>query len=238
MDIRLSKRMQAVADMVVEERVVDIGCDHAFVSIYLAQKPDMERVIAMDVKTGPVDIAKANIAAYKLADKIEVRMSDGFDKLSVGEADVAVIAGMGGYLMIDILEAGKKHLDNGISLVLQPQSDIQQVRQYLDGVGYIIGDEDMLIEDGKYYTIIRAVPRGESSVAYTKDDYIYGPLLLEKRHPVLRSYLEWFRDKNLELWDKLKATDSEKSRERIMQLIDELDYNKYIQQRYFEEGVW
>lgn len=238
MDIKLSNRMQAVADMVEEKRVVDIGCDHAFVSIYLAQKFGTERVIAMDVKTGPVEIAKANIANYMLADKIDVRMSNGFDKLSVGEADVAVIAGMGGYLMIDILEAGKEHLEAGINLVLQPQSDIQQVRQYLDSVGYIIEAEDMLIEDGKFYTIIRAVPRGESTVTYSKDDYIYGPVLLEKRHPVLKSYLEMFRDKNLELWDKLRATDSEKSRERMMQLIDELDYNKDIQQRYFGEGVW
>ena len=61
MEVRLSKRMQLVADMVKEKSVVDIGCDHAFVSIYLAQKPSMEKVIAMDVKTGPVDIAKANV---------------------------------------------------------------------------------------------------------------------------------------------------------------------------------
>ena len=106
MDIKLSKRMQAVADMVDGENVADIGCDHAFVSIYLAGKPFVKKVIAMDVKTGPVDIAKANVAAYNLENKIEIRMSDGFGNLEVGEADVAVIAGMGGYLMIDILKNG------------------------------------------------------------------------------------------------------------------------------------
>ena len=234
MNIKLSKRMQAVADMVVEKRVVDIGCDHAFVSIYLAGRPCVERVIAMDVKTGPVDIAKANVAAHNMSHKIDVRMSDGFDKLYEDEADVAIIAGMGGYLMIDILEAGRKHLEHGMNLVLQPQSDISAVREYLDKAGYIIEEEDMLIEDGKYYTIIRAIPGHEATVAYTKDDYIYGPILLQKKHPVLRSYLEWDNVKNLELWEKLKASGSEKSRERIMQLMDEIDYNKNIIHRYFE----
>ncbi len=234
MEVRLSKRMQLVADMVQEKSVVDIGCDHAFVAIYLAQKPAMERVIAMDVKTGPVDIAKANVAAYKLADKIDVRMSDGFDKLSVGEADAAVIAGMGGYLMIDILEAGKTHLKNGISLVLQPQSDIPEVRRYLNSVGYTIEDEDMLIEDGKYYTIMRAVPRVENTVEYTADDYNYGPILLTKKHSVLKEYLEFFIEKNLTLIEKLKATGSEKSKERVRQLSDELDYSKNILEKYFQ----
>ncbi|MBE5954555.1 MAG: SAM-dependent methyltransferase [Lachnospiraceae bacterium] len=234
MEVRLSKRMQAVADMVQEKRVVDIGCDHAFVSIYLAQKPDIERVIAMDVKTGPVDIAKANIAAYMLADKIDVRMSDGFDKLSVGEADAAVIAGMGGYLMIDILEAGKEHLENGINLVLQPQSDIPEVRRYLDSVGYIIEDEDMLIEDGKYYTIMRAVSRNEKTVEYTADDYNYGPILLKKMHTVLREYLVFSNEKNLTIVEKLRASGSDKSKDRVKQLLDEVDYSKNILDKYFQ----
>ncbi len=233
MEVRLSKRMQLVADMVREKSVVDIGCDHAFVSIYLAQKPSMERVIAMDVKAGPVDIAKANVAAYMLSDKIDVRMSDGFDKLSVGEADAAVIAGMGGYLMIDILDAGKKQLEHGISLVLQPQSDIPEVRRYLDRTGYIIEDEDMLIEDGKYYTIIRAVPRYENAVEYTLDDYNYGPVLLKKKHPTLKEYLEFSNEKNLTIVEKLRATGSDKSKERVSQLLDDIDYINYILDRYF-----
>lgn len=237
MDIRLSKRMQAVADMVKEKRVVDIGCDHAFVSIYLAKKPWVDRVIAMDVKTGPVDIARGNIAAHNLSDKIELRMSDGFNKLSVGEADVAVIAGMGGYLMIDILEGGREHLKSGISLVLQPQSDIKAVREYLVKVGYIIQDEDMLIEDGKYYSIMRAVPACSGDTEYSTEEYIYGPVLLRKKHPVLKNYLEFSATKALELMTKLEATGSDKSRERIAQLKEEREYIGSILADYFGESI-
>lgn len=237
MDIKLSRRMQAVADMVQEKRVVDIGCDHAFVSIYLASKPHIERVIAMDVKKGPVDIARANVAAYKLANKIEVRMSDGFGKLEKGEANAAIIAGMGGYLMIDILEAGRMHLKDGISLILQPQSDIKAVREYLTKVGYVISHEDMLIEEGKYYTVIRAVPCGDNIAGYSEEELCYGPILLDRKHPVLKDYLEYISDKNLEIIDKLNSSGSEKSKDRVNQLIKEKENIDNILQQIFNESI-
>lgn len=233
MDIKLSKRMQAVADMVVEKRVVDIGCDHAFVSIYLANKPFVDNVVAMDVKTGPVDIASANVRAYNLSDKINVRMSDGFENLEVGEAEVAVIAGMGGYLMIDILEGGKEHLENGINLVLQPQSDIMAVREYLVHSGYKIIAEEMLIDEGKYYTVMKAVPARNSEVSYNSEEMDYGPYLLANRHPVLNQYLEFSKGKNEDLVKKLEQAGSEKSIERIKQLEDEIEYIDNILQKYY-----
>lgn len=233
MDIKLSKRMQAVADMVVEKKVVDIGCDHAFVSIYLAQKPGVEAVIAMDVKKGPVDIARANVASHNLTHKIDVRMSNGFEALEEGEAQAAVIAGMGGYLMIDILKAGYKHLDNGINLVLQPQSDIDAVRRYLASIGYDIKQEEMLIDEGKYYTIIRAEKMEAGQINYTEDHYCYGPVLLDNKHPVLKEYLELSRTKNNELMEKLSVMGTEKAQERIAQLKSEIeDIDRVLQEFY------
>lgn len=237
MDIKLSKRMQAVADMVDGGNVVDIGCDHAFVSIYLAGKPFVKKVIAMDVKTGPVDIAKANVAAYNLEDKIEIRMSDGFEKLEVGEADVAVIAGMGGYLMIEILEKGKPHLNGGIGLVLQPQSDIKAVREYLVNVGYTIENEDMLIEEGKYYSIIKAIPDSGNKADYSVEDYTYGPILLKKKHKTLKEYLYFSKEKNLQLEKKLTEQGSQKSKERVQELLEERKYIDNILQIFFEESI-
>lgn len=233
MDIKLSKRMQAVADMVMEKKVVDIGCDHAFVSIYLAQKPGVEAVIAMDVKKGPVDIARANVASHNLTHKIDVRMSNGFDALKEGEAQTAVIAGMGGYLMIDILKAGYKHLDDGIKLVLQPQSDIDVVRKYLTMVGYDIIQEEMLIDDGKYYAIIRAEKLEGGQINYSEDQYCYGPVLLNGKHPVLKEYLELSRAKNNELIEKLSVMGTEKAQDRITQLKSAIeDIDRVLQEFY------
>lgn len=237
MDIKLSKRMQTVADMVRENTVADIGCDHAFVSIYLANKPEIEQIIAMDVRKGPVDIARANVAAYGLEKKIQVRMSDGFQKLQVGEAQVAVIAGMGGYLMINILEAGRAHLETGISLVLQPQSDVKAVREYLTQNGYGIVQEDMLVEDGKYYTVMRAIPVEGEILSYSSQELSYGPLLLNHKHPVLKAYLEKLKSKDMELLAKLEQADTDGSKERSRELLEEVEYIDDILKAYFGEGI-
>ncbi len=103
--IELSKRMYMVASMVDKGgSVADIGCDHAYVSIYLIEQNIAAKVIAMDVRTGPLDIAKKNINSHGLSDKIEVRLSDGLEKLSIGEVNTVIIAGMGGQLIIDIID--------------------------------------------------------------------------------------------------------------------------------------
>jgi tRNA (adenine22-N1)-methyltransferase len=229
-DIKLSKRMQAVADMVTAcgDNVADIGCDHAFVSIYLKSKGKAEKVIAMDVRKGPLDIARANIAAYGLGDYIDVRLSDGFDALKKGEADTAIIAGMGGLLMVDILKRGSMHTDSGIRLVLQPQSEPDKLRQYLYDIGYDITDECFLQEDGKYYTVIRAEkstqhnPLSEArDTAEEKAKLIYGPVLLKRKDELLQRYIKRQLEKNHELRDMLVKKPTPKSELRIEELKEE-----------------
>lgn len=237
MDVKLSKRMQTVADMVEETKVVDIGCDHAFVSIYLARKPEVENVIAMDVRKGPVDIARGNVVLYGLNNYIDVRMSDGFEKLAVGEANVAVIAGMGGYLIIDILTRGKIHLDRGINLVLQPQSDIRALREYLVSVNYKIIKEEMILEDGKYYTIIKAHPNQETTMEYNEDELTYGPCLLSDRHEILHQYLKNIYVKNNDLAKKLQDVGSDKSKDRMNQISKENQQIHKILEYYYEESI-
>ncbi len=214
-EIKLSKRMQTVADMVEGAVVADIGCDHAFVSIHLVQSGKAKKVIAMDVKKGPVNIAKSNITTYGLDKYIEVRLSNGFDSLNVGEADCAVIAGMGGILMVNILEKGIGHINSGINLVLQPQSDIYLVRKFLSEYGYSIADEEMLIEDDKYYTVIKAKPVSCSSVSFSEEELLFGPVLLAKKDVTLKKYLMKAHKNNCELIDRLFETNTDKSQARI-----------------------
>lgn len=225
-DIKLSKRMQAVADMVDESKIVDIGCDHAFVSMYMIQAKKADRVIAMDVKKGPLDIAKNNIFDYGMADLIDVRLSNGFDKLSVGEADCAIIAGMGGGLMVDILTRGKPHIDAGIHLVLQPQSEPWKVREYLCSIGYEIVKEDMVEEDDKFYVIIKAIPAIEDIKTYSMVELTYGRILLKLKHPVLIRYIQKNRDKNIELFNKLEHIHTDKSFSRQNNLKEEILFDE------------
>ena len=221
--IELSKRMQSVADMIQPcDAVGDIGCDHAFVSIYLVEQRRAKRVIASDVRRGPNAIAKRNIEAMNLSDQIEIRMGDGLDTIVPGEVNAVVLAGMGGMLMIDILERGEEVVTRCDQLVLQPQSDIEKVRRYLAEKGYHLADEQMLIDAGKYYNLLdvrvhEMVQKDEYDCSKLADDwcYMYGGSLLRKKDPVLRSWLVKRRDTTAGLINSLSGKNTENAAKRL-----------------------
>ena len=221
--IELSKRMQSVADMIQPcDAVGDIGCDHAFVSIYLVEQHRAKRVIASDVRRGPIAIAKRNIAAMNLSDQIAIRMGDGLDTIVPGEVNAVVLAGMGGMLMIDILERGEEVVTRCDQLVLQPQSDIEKVRRYLAEKGYHLADEQMLIDAGKYYNLLdvrvhEMVQKDEYDCSKLADDwcYMYGGSLLRKKDPVLRSWLVKRRDTTAGLINSLSDKNTENAAKRL-----------------------
>ena len=227
--IKLSPRMQAVADMACGKTVADIGCDHAFVSIYLVSQKFFDKAVAMDVKKGPLLIAEKNIELYGVSDKVDIRLSDGFEKLDKGEADTAIIAGMGGELMVDILRRGSLHTNNGISLVLQPQSEPEKVRKYILDIGYKITDEVMLIDEEKYYVVIRADKCDKfGDKPYSYVELLYGRILIEKKDIILKEYLDKQLDKNNKLILSLEAAGTEHALRKIEELKQEESYIKDV----------
>lgn len=194
--MQLSKRLREIGNLVIPgSRVADIGCDHAYTSIYLIKKNISPYVIAMDINKGPLERARMNIEDYGYMDKIELRQSDGIKEIKEGEVDTLLIAGMGGGLMLKILSEGRDIIRSDIeSLILQPQSDISLVRRQLKDFGFLIVYENMIKEDGKYYPMMRAEKESkiEDKEAYdlTKEEhYNFGRLLLEGKHKVLEEYL-------------------------------------------------
>lgn len=187
--MQLSKRLQAVADMLTTcDTLADVGTDHGYIPIYAVQHNIARRVIAMDINRGPINRAASHIAEYGLEAYIETRCCDGVSSLAPGEADAVVIAGMGGGLMQKILTEGELVFREVKQIILQPQSEIAGIRMYLAGHGYDILKEDMILEDGKFYTVMQ-VHRGH--MVFEKPLYQeYGAFLLEGRHPVLRKYLD------------------------------------------------
>ncbi|MED9967855.1 MAG: class I SAM-dependent methyltransferase [Blautia sp.] len=191
--MQLSKRLSAVASMVTEgNRLVDVGCDHGYLPLYLYLNKKIPSAIAMDVRPGPLSRAREHIAEYGLEKYIETRLSDGLSALSPGEGDTLTVAGMGGPLMERILMA-KEVRESFQELILQPQSDIPHFRRFLREIGWEIIEEEIVLEDGKFYPMMKAV-RGEAQIIpedmpYTPEE-AFGGLLLKKRHPVLKLYLE------------------------------------------------
>ncbi|MDE6742335.1 MAG: class I SAM-dependent methyltransferase [Lachnospiraceae bacterium] len=191
--VTLSRRLQAVAALAEPGKTVaDIGCDHGYVGIWLIQQKIFPRVIAMDVRPGPLETAKKNVALYRMEDAIELRLSDGLRMLEIGEADCMICAGMGGALICHILENESDKAKAMKQIILQPQSELFLVRRFLRQHGYAIIKEDMVKEDGKYYPMLRAVWQEETmKLAEDRQDIYdaYGRLLLEGRHPVLYEWL-------------------------------------------------
>lgn len=241
----LSLRLQQVADFVTPCRTVaDVGCDHGYVSIYLLQHGIAKHVIAMDVRTGPLSRAEQNRNSAKLQTQMECRLSDGLDKLRPEEADVIVIAGMGGPLMTDILEHGREKGVLTDFLVLQPQSDIPAVRRYLHKIGYQMVQEAFLIEEGKYYTVIQAEKKRTKETAVLEAltwqdvEYQYGKYLLEHKNPVLLRYLE----QEQELLKRIHASlegqkvknSTPKVEKRVQEIIEQIRLNQKAQSYYMK----
>lgn len=195
----LSRRLLAIADLVSPGmRAADIGTDHAYVPVWLVQTGRSPEAIAMDVNEGPLQHARAAIRRAGLEKKIQVRLSDGLEKLAPGEADSIVIAGMGGALTIRILKDGADKLKEVKELILGPQSEVADVRRYLRRNGFRICREKMVLEDGKYYALIKAIPdsdmvllqENEQTAEIQLREDLYGPCLLKDADPVLHSFLE------------------------------------------------
>lgn len=186
--MELSRRLYAVAGLVTEgASVADVGTDHGYIPIYLVEQQIAVKAIAMDVNGGPLERARMHIIGHGLKGRIETRLSDGLSALKQGEVDTMIAAGMGGGLIVRILEEGSGIVDTLKACVLQPQSEVWRVRKYLLDRHMDIVDEDMVEEDGKFYTMMRAV-HGESP-RYAECEYIFGKRLLEKKHPVLERFL-------------------------------------------------
>ena len=151
--------MRAVAELVQPcKSIADIGCDHGYVAMELVRSNICRHVIAMDINRGPLDRARQNIADYDMQEYIETRLSDGVSALQEGEVEGIVCAGMGGRLVISILEQGKELVGAMKQVILQPQSELAEVRRYLRKNGFLIDREECIYEDGKYYPMMRALP--------------------------------------------------------------------------------
>lgn len=187
--LKISERLATVAGLIPKgAHLVDVGTDHGYVPIWLLQKNHIASAIAMDVNKGPLARARENRDKYGFSDVMDLRLSNGLEKLKPGEGDSVLIAGMGGPLMIRIIEEGRKNATSIQTWVLQPQSEIPSVRRYLHEHDFKIIEEIMLKDDGKYYMAMKAVPGHEES--WNELEYLFGKDLLLNQHPILKEFIE------------------------------------------------
>ena len=243
-NIQLSKRLQYVADFITPGLVLaDIGTDHGFIPIYMVLADKTPKAFAMDINEGPLERAIEHIEEKGLGDKIETRLSDGLQKLNGNEAEAVLIAGMGGSLVIKILEEGKHALEGVKELVLSPHTEADLVREYLKTTDFVIEKEGMVIDAGKYYVVIKArrreeneqgllyineneAPEGVEEELYKTLCTKYGRLLLEEKNPILKELLTKELGTYNSIYEGLKNNETEaglKRRTEIQNILEHLN---------------
>ena len=194
---KLSDRLATVAKYVPQEaRLADIGSDHAYLPVFLAKNKGLPFAIAGEVAAGPFNSAEGKVQSEGLTEIISVRMGDGLEVIGPNEVDCITIAGMGGALIVSILERGKEKLSSVKRLVLQPNISAISIRNWLIGNDWELIAEEIIEEDGKIYEILIA-EKGEPHKPYGTnlgEGLLLGPFLAKRKEEAFKK--KWSLEKN------------------------------------------
>lgn len=162
--IKLPNRLQAIAELIDDEATVaDIGTDHGYLPVYLALKEQIQpgtvkRIIASDNSEGSLAAIRRNAEKYGVADKIEIVCAPGLDRIGKNDVNTIIIAGVGGETIRDILQAApwtvKECTAGKLKLILQPQTKLDVLREFLHNSGYKLQTETAVTDRGRAYTIL------------------------------------------------------------------------------------
>ncbi len=170
MNIKINNRLQKISDFILkEDKVIDIGCDHGLLGIYLVLKKNVSKMISSDINEKPLNKAKENIKKYHLENKIETRLGNGINCLT-DDIDTIVISGMGGLTINGILKDIKKY-SHIKKIVVSPNNDFAKMRKVISKLGFYLDKEIMVYENNKYY-LISCYLKGD----YKKINYYFGKL--------------------------------------------------------------
>ena len=189
--MKLTDRLLKIASLVSEgKRVADIGTDHGYIPVYLLNKGTVPFAILADVNKGPLENARKEVRHNKLSDKTDLRLGSGIKVLNKGEVDEVIIAGMGGILISELLEAKKEVSHSVDKLILQPMQAQEELRKYLLNNGYEILDEVLVQEDFRVYEIIVAKYTGKNTFVEDEIYYEVGIKLIENNDPLLKEFID------------------------------------------------
>ena len=188
MKLPISKRLLCCALMVTPgSRVADIGTDHGYLGIYLLQSGAARHVIACDLRKDPLENARRNAKLFGVDGEMELRLSDGLEKILPDEVDTVVMAGMGGDLIQRILSQCPWRKREGLQFILQPQSAGNVLRRWLCEDGFEIQREEP-VQDGHFLYTVMDIRQGEPAPLTPGTEYA-SPALLASKSPLVGTYL-------------------------------------------------
>lgn len=185
--MKINARLKTIGDLVeANSFCLDIGCDHALLDIYLVKQNKNIRTVASDIAEGPVEQAKRNIKRERLEKDIAVRLGDGLSTYTK-DINTVIISGMGGRNIIGICKNNMKIFKKIDTYIISPNNYQEDVKRFFTKNGYYISNEEF-VKDKKFIYQIIIFKKGKKK--YTKKEYFFGPVFLEKKGPLFREYYE------------------------------------------------
>lgn len=192
--MNLSPRLQAIADLALPERpAADIGCDHAQLAAWWSTQAELPVVVASDIRPGPLRRARAQLEAVGAA--VDLRKGDGLTVLQPGEVATIAIAGMGGHLMLELLEASPEVVKTAARIILQPNTGWEDVRRHLAARSTPLDAETLTEDRGRLFLTLAFDP-GARGPAWDEADIVLGPRLRRERPP---AFMRWLAERRSHL---------------------------------------
>lgn len=182
----ISHRLQQILDWVQAQTIADIGCDHAYIAAQAILEGRAQKAYACDVAAGPLEHARQTITMLKLEEQVIPLLMDGIEQLPADTGQI-IMAGMGGHLMMDILEAGRDQIPPHASLLLSPHKDAPALRQYLYEHGFVI-EKERTIQEGRHFYPLMAARFGQSQLDFVQRELGVNPEASLARQAYLQDY--------------------------------------------------
>lgn len=197
----LSKRLQTIANLVDKKSsIIDVGCDHALLDIYLSQNNIIKKSIASDVVSGPINMAKKNLLKYSI-NNIELRISDGLDSLTKKDKiDTIIISGLGNQKITSILKKDLSKLEGIKYIIVQSNTGYDKIRKEVVSLGFNIKEEILVEDNDIIYVVIKFV---KGNKKYTKKELYFGPVLLKNKNELFYKMINIDIKKNYEIIRRL-----------------------------------
>ena len=222
--MELSKRLNSIVKHMDKcEKMADIGSDHGYIPIYAVKNNICRRAIASDINKGPVEKARMDAMFEGVSDFVDVRLGAGLKTIRKGEVNSIVIAGMGGNLIRDILEADISKVKELDYMILLPAQNPEVLRKYLYNTGYEILTEDICEDEGIYYEIFKVRYSTENKLVIDDIFYEISPILLREKNPMMKEYLEVKREKLEKILGFIKE-DTESANNRKKEISSKIEF--------------
>ncbi|NPV90278.1 MAG: SAM-dependent methyltransferase [Firmicutes bacterium] len=237
--MKITPRLKAIAKKVPPGSVTaDIGTDHAYLPVFLVRQGLVPRAIGIEKAEHPLNNARDQVHAAGYSHLIQIRQGYGLEPLAPGEVETAVIAGMGGKTVTEIMDRSPEQLARLKRLILQPMNDVPEVRAWLLDNSWDLVEEDLVREGKMFYFIIVAEPAAAPHLPptpYSGLEMEIGPLLIRDRHPVLKEYLGVLMAREEKTLASLKNSGRPEVRRQEARVSDRLEELKELNRKIQQE---